>query len=265
MSYRYLELSGTEQVRRLALARPEVRNAFDADLIAELTEALRELAEHQELRALILAAEGNTFCAGADFRWMSSLKNANLEANEEDAKRLFDMFYALHTFPAPTIARVQGNAFGGGAGLIACCDFVVMAEEAALAFSEVKIGLIPATISPFVVRRTGAAKATEVFLTGQTIPAWRAWEIGLADRVVTLTMLDTAVDEVVDLLLKGGALAQRMAKRLVREIAQLPLDEARTPTAEAIAVQRVSAEGQEGMAAFLEKRKPEWLGGDTKA
>ena len=245
-------------VGRVTLARPEMRNAFDAELIAEITHALNVLAEDPALRVLVLAAQGNVFCAGADFHWMSGRKHASLEENLDDARRLFDMFRALYSFPRPTVARVQGSAFGGGAGLLACCDFVILSDTAQLAFSEVRIGLVPATITPFVVRRIGEGRARELFLSGAPASAARALEIGLASRVVAAEGLDAAVDERVKQLMQGGPQALAATKRLLCDLSVLSLSEAKEITARLIAGQRVSDEGQEGMAAFLEKRRPAW-------
>ncbi|MBU0509772.1 enoyl-CoA hydratase/isomerase family protein [bacterium] len=258
MSYRFLKIGGPPHLRRITLARSDVRNAFNAEVITELSYALGELAEESELRVLVLAAEGETFCAGADFHWMSAQKDASFEENVADAHRLFDMFRALYDFPQPTIARVQGGAFGGGAGLVACADFVVMAEDAILSFSEVRIGLVPATISPFVIRKIGVGRARELFLTGDRISAARALEIGLANCVVASERMDAAVDEIAASLLRCGPEAVGVTKRLLEEVPLLSLDEARDVTARHIATRRISDEGQEGMAAFLEKRKPGW-------
>jgi methylglutaconyl-CoA hydratase len=249
--------SGT--VGRVTLARPDVRNAFDAELISEVTRALRVLADDQQLRVLVLAAEGNVFCAGADFHWMSGLKRASLDENVDDARQIFDMFHALYSFPRPTVVRVQGSAFGGGAGLLACCDFVILSEESQLAFSEVRIGLVPATIAPFVVRRIGEGRARELFLSGAPVEAARALEIGLVSRVVPAADLDRALEECVKDLLQGGPQALASTKQLVRDLYGVPLSKAKEITARVIAERRVSDEGQEGMAAFLEKRRPEWI------
>lgn len=245
-------------VVRATLARPEIRNAFNAELIAEFTRVLRDHAEREDVRALVIAAEGNTFCAGADVHWMRAQKDATLQANIEDAQALYDMFFELYDFPHPTIARVQGAAFGGGVGLIACCDFVVMAEDATLAFSEVKLGLVPATISPFVVRKIGEGRAREFFLTGALISAAQAFSVGLANLVVPIEELDTAVDEYLKRLFICGPVALRVTKELLREVPRQSLSDARFFTAERIAEQRISEEGQEGIAAFLESRKPSW-------
>ena len=253
-----IKVSKTGDVARITLARLEVRNAFDAQLIVELTAALGELSEGDTVRALVLAAEGPMFCAGADFRWMGGLKEAGYDANHADSVKLFEMFEALYSFPHPTIARVQGGAYGGGAGLVACCDFVIMAEGASLSFSEVKIGLVPATISPFVIRKIGEGRAREVFLTGVVVSAARAVEIGLANRVVPAEVLDVAVEDLLKTLRSCGPNAATATKQLLREVPGMDLGEAKEVTASRIAVQRMSEEGQEGMAAFLEKRKPAW-------
>jgi methylglutaconyl-CoA hydratase len=259
MSGSHIRIEGETAIRRIVLARPDVRNAFDATLIAQLTSALRALSDDPSIRLLILSAEGATFCAGADFRWMSSQKEAGVAANLDDAHKLFDLFYALYSFPCPVIARVQGGAFGGGAGLVACCDFVVMADDAVTAFSEVQIGLIPATISPFVMRRLGEGRSREIFLTGSQISAARALEIGLANRVVPVDQLDDAVAEYIKVLSRCSPSALRETKKLLREVPILPFSDLREFTARMIAGQRVSDEGQEGMAAFLEKRRPNWI------
>jgi methylglutaconyl-CoA hydratase len=245
-------------VVRVTLARPEVKNAFNAELIADLTQVLRDRAKRKDVRALVIGADGPMFCAGADFNWMRSQKNAGLEANVADAQALFDMFFELYDFPHPTIARVQGGAFGGGVGLVACCDFVVMADDATLAFSEVKIGLVPATISPFVIRKIGEGRARELFLTGAAISAAQALTAGLASVVVPAEGLDAAVDEYLKRLNTCGPQALRVTKELLRDVPRLTFSDARVFTAERIARRRISKEGQEGMAAFLEKRKPSW-------
>jgi methylglutaconyl-CoA hydratase len=254
----YIRQEKAGDVLRVTLARPDVRNAFDAELIRQLTQALKTAAKDETLRMLVLGADGPVFCAGADFHWMSSLQQADRTANIADAQRLFDMFHALYTFPCPTIARVQGGAYGGGSGLIACCDIAVLADDATLAFSEVKIGLVPATISPFVIRKIGAGYTREVFLTGVPIPAKRALEIGLANAVVTANDLDSTVNGYIKTIQTAGPKATRATKLLIHDVALMKMADARTYTAELIAEQRVSPEGQEGMAAFLEKRKPTW-------
>lgn len=256
--FRHIKVSGSGGLWRLTLARPEVRNAFHAELITEITAALSTLRHVVDLRVLILDAEGSTFCAGADFHWMGGLKNARHEENIADSQRLFDMFAELYDFPMPTIARVQGGAFGGGCGLVCCCDFVIMAEDAVLAFSEVKIGLVPATISPFVVRKIGEGRARGLFLSGAAISADEAVRVGLADQCVAVGALNESVEHLAAGLLKNGPSAMRLTKEILHQVPGLSIHDAREFTALRIAEQRMSDEGQEGMAAFLEKRKPSW-------
>jgi methylglutaconyl-CoA hydratase len=220
--------------------------------------ALQRAKTEESLRAVVIAAEGPTFCAGADFHWMGGMKSASYDQNLADSEALFDMFAEVYRFPIPTIACVQGGAYGGGAGLIACCDFVVMAEDAVLSFSEVRIGLVPATISPFVIRKIGEGRAREVFLSGMLIGAEHALRIGLANRVVPPEALESAGAEYVNQLLRAGPQAMRLTKEVLREVPTLDLHDAREFTALRIAEQRLSDEGQEGMSAFLEKRKPLW-------
>lgn len=253
-----LRVDLAKNVLRVKLARPDVKNAFNAEVISEITRVLRDHAERKDVRALVLGADGPVFCSGADFNWMREQKNASLEENAADSRALFDMFLALYDFPRPTIARVQGDAFGGGVGLVACCDIVVMADTAKLAFSEVRIGLLPATISPFVIRKIGEGRARELFLTGAAITAQRAETIGLANVVVPLGQLDAAIDDYLTKLSACAPQAVSETKGLLREVPRMSLTDARAFTADRIAKQRVSEEGQEGMAAFLEKRKPAW-------
>lgn len=254
-----IRVDSGRDIARVTLARPDVRNAFDDVLIEELTRELRELSSDIDLRVLILDAEGPLFCSGADFRWMCAQKNASREENMNDARHLYDMFETLHTFPHPTIARVQGGAYGGGAGLLCCCDFVVLADDAQIAFSEVRIGLVPATIAPFVTRRIGDRCARELFLTGDRIPAGRAVEIGLANRAVPSDRLDDAVQEIINSLFLGGREALSVTKRMLRQLPATPPAQLKNETSLIIAERRISDEGQEGMAAFSEKRKPKWV------
>ena len=245
-------------IGRIILNRPQVRNAFNDVLIAEVTTALDALAKNDAVRVLVVSAEGTTFCAGADFHWMGKMARAHLEENLDDSLKLADMLAALYRFPRPTIARVQGSAFGGGVGVAACCDIVVAAETAAFSFSEVRIGLVPACISPFVIRRIGEGRAREYFLTGERITAQRAYEIGYVNKVVPEIALDDAVNNYVQHFLSCGPEALRTCKKMLEEVPQMPLAEARDYTANMIAQLRISKEGLEGMKAFLEKRKPAW-------
>jgi methylglutaconyl-CoA hydratase len=234
-------------VRRIVLARPERRNAFDAALIAELAEAFVDIGE---ARAIVLAGEGPSFCAGADVEWQRSSIDLTYDENVEDAMRLYRMLETVDECPAPVVARVQGHALGGGSGLVACADVVVAAEDAVFGFSEVRLGIIPAVISPFVLRRIGPGAVRRFFLTGERFDAATALRIGLVHEVAR--DLDAAVESVLTGLLAGGPEAVRAAKRLAHERPE------GIETARIAARLRTSAEGQEGLRAFLERRPPAW-------
>jgi methylglutaconyl-CoA hydratase len=233
-------------VLRITLARPERRNAFDTALIAELTETFADVGD---VRAVVLAGEGQSFCAGADVEWQRSAIDLSVDENVEDAMRLYRMCETIDRCPAPVVARVHGYALGGGSGLVACADIAIAAPDATFGFSEVKLGIIPAVISPFVLPRIGA-HARRYFLTGERFTAATALHIGLVEEVAS--NLDEAVERVVDELLTSGPVATREAKRLVREH---PGGE---ETAQIGARLRASEEGQEGLRAFLERREPGW-------
>ncbi len=256
MSFLRLDRSGG--VVMLNLARPEARNALNAEMIADLTQAFHDLSKDDSIRVLILAADGQTFCAGADANWMKSQKDVSETENLADAQKIFDLFRSVYEFPRPIIARVQGGAYGGGAGLMCCSDIVVMADDAQTAFSEVRLGVVPATISTFVLRKIGEGRARELFLTGRRITAQECLSLGLATDVVSADKLDEAVARWTDELLKASPTAQTVTKELLREVPQLSLEQAREFTPLRIARQRVTAEGQEGLAALLEKRSPKW-------
>jgi methylglutaconyl-CoA hydratase len=243
-------------VARIALARPERKNAFDADLIAELTAAVRDI--RPAIRAVVLQGEGDTFCAGADVEWMRGMADYSLDDNIADSKALAGMFRALYDLEMPLVARVQGAAIGGGAGLVAIADIAVASTEASFAFTETRLGILPAVVSPYVVRKIGPARATALFVTGSRIDAKRAHEIGLVERLVEPSDLDAAVGRVLDAILSGGPKAVNAAKRLVREIEGRRIDEVADLTVKRIAEIRVSREGQEGLRAFLERRDPRW-------
>ena len=233
-------------VLRVTLARPERRNAFDAELISELTEAFADVGD---ARAVVLAGEGESFCAGADIEWQRSAIDLSFEENVEDAMRLYRMCEAVDRCPAPVIARVHGYALGGGSGLVACADIAIVAPDATFGFSEVKLGIIPAVISPFVLPRLGA-HARRYFLTGERFDAATAVRIGLVEEVAA--DLDDSVDRVLSELLSSGPEAVREAKQLLRERPE------GVETAQIAARLRAGAEGQEGLRAFLERRAPSW-------
>jgi methylglutaconyl-CoA hydratase len=234
-------------VLRVTLARPERRNAFDAALIAELTEAFSDVGD---VRAVVLAGEGPSFCAGADVEWQRSSIDLTYQENVEDAMRLYRMCEVIDGCPAPVVARVHGYALGGGSGLVACADVAVAAEDAMFGFSEVRLGIIPAVISPFVLAKIGPSAARRWFLTGERFGADVALRIGLVHEVTAAP--DEALDEIVDAILAGGPDAVRGAKSLARD---RPFGR---ETAEIAAARRTSEEGQAGLRAFLEKQTPPW-------
>ncbi|HZH44476.1 MAG TPA: enoyl-CoA hydratase-related protein [Lysobacter sp.] len=248
-------------VARLRLNRPELHNAFDAELIATLTAALRDLAVDAAVRAVVIEGEGASFSAGADLNWMRGMARASEAENREDALALAGLMRALDELPKPTIARVHGAAFGGGVGLVACCDIAIGTPDAKFGLTESKLGLLPAVISPYVIAAIGARQARRWFATAEMFGADVALQIGLLHQVVPAAALDAAVQKQLDLLLKAGPVATAQAKALVRRVAgEHDRDRLDADNAALIAALRVSAEGQEGIGAFLEKRKPAWCG-----
>ncbi len=246
------------QVVRVHLNRPDVRNALDAEAIERLSEVFQSLRDRSDIRAVVLEGEGAIFCGGADIKYMRAALELSDTQNFDDALRLSDMFAAIDDCPAPTIARVQGAALGGGVGLIAVCDIVVAEEDALFGFTEAKLGIVPAVISPFVLRKIGPSHARALFATAERFGAERARSIGLVHEVVPPGQLDACVESKVRELLTSGPLAARLAKNIARTVSGLSPDEAREWTARRIASQRVSDEGQEGLRAFLDKRRPPW-------
>ena len=242
----------------VTLNRPDVRNAFNAELIADLTAWALEAAKRPAVRAAVLRGAGKTFCAGADVNWMAETVTYTREQNLDDAARMRRMFELLDELPFPLVGRIHGAALGGGAGLAAVCDMVAAADDATFGFTEVKLGILPAVISPFALRKIGISAARELFLTGARFSAARAREIGLVHAVVPESQLDDAVATFIKEIGSAAPEAVREAKRLIREVAGRVATEADITTA-AIAERRVSAEGQDGLRAFLEKRKPEWI------
>lgn len=248
-------------IARATLNRPDVRNAFDEHLIAALTAWAADVAaaaDAGEVRVALLAGAGPTFSAGADLAWMQKMRGYTRDDNVRDAEAASALFGALDALPVPLVGRVQGAALGGGAGLAAVCDLVVAAEDAVFGFTEVRLGILPAVISPFVLGKIGVSAARALFLSGTRFPAPVAHRLGLVHEVVPAIDLDAAVEVVVNDLLLGAPSAQRRVKTLLREIAGRPAADVRAITSAALADQRVSTEGQDGLTAFLEKRAPRW-------
>ena len=252
-------------VARLSLSRPDVHNALDASLIAELRSAFTALAREgpTELRAVVLRGQGPTFCAGADIAWMRAAAALDAEANEQDAMAMADMFETIDTCPVPVVARVHGAALGGGMGLCAVADMVIAESGTRFGFTETRLGILPAVISPFVVAKIGESAARALFPGGRRFDAVRAQRIGLVHEVVEgEAALDAAIDAAVADVLASGPTATRAAKAIIREIRGLGHGSAKWHTARTIARQRVSAEAREGLAAFGEKRRPAWVPDD---
>jgi len=244
-------------VARVTLNRPEVRNAFDDSLISELKKTFLEIGKDDGVRAMVLAGSGPAFCAGADLNWMKRMAGYDYAANRRDAQALADMLAALDRMPKPTIARVHGPAFAGGTGLVAACDIAVGTREAKFCFSEAKLGLSPATISPHVIRAIGGRAARRYFLTAEVFDAEEAFRIGMLS--ILTDKLDETIDGLLQHLLAGGPEAMKKIKDLIRAVSSEQLDdELVAETAKRIAEIRVSPEGKEGIASFLEKRKPAW-------
>ena len=251
-----LHIEQHADIGTITLNRPAVHNAFDDALIAELTAVFQEWSANAALRAIVLTGSGASFCAGADVAYMGRMANYTEAENRADARRLQQMFAAIAHCPHVTIARVNGAAIGGGAGLTAVCDIALAAEEARFALSEVRLGLVPAVIGPYVVEKIGAGAARALFVTGERIAAQEALRIGLVQQVVPASELDGAVAQKVEAVRQTGPAAVAAAKQLLRDLAGKTPDAAADLTADCIAALRVSAEGQEGIRAFLEKRRP---------
>jgi methylglutaconyl-CoA hydratase len=259
MSETYIDLKVADRVATVRMNRPDKHNAFDDRLIAELTGAFRKLGDDPSVRVVTLEAAGPSFSAGADLGWMKRMAGQGRPENERDAEALADLMSTIDRCPKPVLGIVQGAAFGGGVGLIACCDIAIAASEASFCLSEVRLGLIPAVISPYVAAAIGPHACRRYFLTAERFDAATAQRLGLVQEVVPQAELNTARDKMIDHLLKGGPLAQRAAKDLIAHVASAPIDAALIrDTSRRIADQRASDEGKEGVAAFLEKRKPNW-------
>ncbi len=255
-----LKIERDGHVARVTLNRPDVRNAFNEGVIAELTAAFATLGQDPTLRAIVLAAEGKAFCAGADLNWMKAMAGYSWEENHADASRLADMLWTIYSCPVPVIARVQGDVYAGGVGLVSACDMVAAVEGAGFCLSEAKLGLLPATIGPYVVRALGEQASRRYFVTAERFGAAEAHRLGLVHELATPETLDAKVQSLVDALCANGPAAVRACKRLVQDVAHREITPPlRDDTARRIADIRASAEGREGVQSFLNKTKPSWL------
>lgn len=259
MAFQTLEIETRDRVATVWMNRPDAHNAFDETLIHELTEAFESVEKDPQARVMVLAGRGKSFSAGADLNWMKRAAHASAEENRRDARLLSKMIGALHRLPKPTIARVHGAALGGGTGLTAACDIAVATPQASFATSEVKFGIIPAVISPYVIAAMGGRAAQRYFLTGERFDAQEAYRLGLVHVVCDAAALDAKIAEIIQALMAAGPQAQAAAKDLLARVANRPIDDVlREDTAQRIAVVRATPEAKEGIAAFLEKRKPRW-------
>jgi len=247
----------TRGICTLSLNRPKVHNAFDSDLIENLSIQLQFALDDDTIRVIVITGEGTSFSSGADINWMRSMVEFDHQHNSMDAMKLAQLLQKLYTAPKPTIAKVNGSAYGGALGIIACCDIAIAADDAAFAFTEVKLGIIPAVVSPYVVNAIGFRNTRRLFLTAEQFNATQAQQMGLIHKLAAPGTLDEALEHEIQLLLQAGPSAQMECKRLIQKLAGLSDDIAQY-TAELIAQIRISQEGQEGLAAFLDKRNPQW-------
>ena len=261
MQFHAIDITMHERVATVTLNRPEVRNAFNDATIAELALAFDELGRDEDVRAIVLAANGAAFCAGGDLNWMKAMAGYSDTENYDDAFKLADMLRTIYTCPKPTVAKIQGDCYAGGMGLVAACDIAVSVDSANFCLSEVKLGLIPATISPYVIKAMGENAARRYFLTAERFTAAEALRIGFVHEMAAAEALDAKVAEIIKSLVSNSPNAVKQAKLLVRDMAGRDIDTALlTESARRIAAIRASDEGREGVASFLEKRKPSWLG-----
>ena len=257
---KHLQLHVADLVATVTLNRPDVRNAFNDEVIAEVTDVFIALAGRDDVRCIVLAANGSAFCAGADLKWMRSMADYTHEQNLVDAGRLAMMMRTVYECPKPTIARIQGDVYAGGTGLVAACDIAITVDSANFCLSEVKLGLVPSTISPYVIRAMGARAAHRYFLTAERFTAAQALRIGFVHEVVASGALDAKVAELANALVNAGPVAVKLCKKLIQDVAGQDITpELVNLTIASIADVRVSPEGREGLQSFLQKRKPNWL------
>lgn len=255
-----LEIHVASYIGKITLNRPDVRNAFNDQLIAEITQAFTELGTRSDVRCIVLAAQGSAFCAGADLNWMRRMADYSRDDNLADAAKLAQMLHVIYACPKPTVARVQGDVYAGGMGLVACCDIAVSVESAGYCLSEVRLGLIPATISPYVIRAMGARAAHRYFLTAERFSAQEALRLGFVHEVVAESELDAKVAQLAQALASNSPNAVKVCKKLLQDVAGQEMGQPLIEmTVAGIADIRSSSEGREGVQSFLQKRKPAWL------
>ena len=258
MEYDTIEVLKAKDIVTVKLNRPDVHNAMNAQMMEELTTCFKELSSDKTVRSIILTGNGKSFCAGADLNWMKSMVNYSKDENIKDSKLLLDLYEMIYSCPKPVIGRINGHAFGGGLGLLAVCDLNIALPDLKFAFSEVKLGIIPAVISTFVIKRIGVANMRRLFITGEKFTSEYARDIGLIDSVVPKENFDYEIQKYVEQIYSSGPNAIKEAKKLVNECQKTDLESYKKYTVEKIAELRVSEEGQEGINAFLEKRKSKW-------
>jgi len=258
MAYQTITYAKKDRLACVTFNRPEIHNAFNSVVITEMTEVFDVIAADDDIRAVVLSGKGKSFCAGADLNWMRGVIKQSFEENLEESNALADLFWKIYTCKRPVIGRINGAAIGGGTGFVAVCDIAIAARSAVFSFSEVKIGVVPACIGPYVIRKMGEGKTRELFITGERMKADRAHEVGLINKVVDDDQLDAEADRLIHAILTSGPEAVAMAKKLISEVPGMAPEQFKPYTADMIARLRVSDEGQEGMDAFLNKRKPRW-------
>lgn len=258
-NYKTITYRVENNIAFVSFCRPDVHNAFNDTVIYEMTDLFRALDAEKSLRAVVMTGEGKSFCAGADLNWMKRVITQSFEENLKESNALAELFALIYHFRCPVIGEINGAAIGGGVGFVAVCDIAIAAESAKFSFSEVKIGLVPACIGPYVVKKIGEGKAREFFITGERMSAHKACKVGLINRSVPDEKLHHAVAELLDMIRSSGPEAVAVAKRLVSAVPHMSEADYKPFTAEMIARLRISPEGQEGMNAFLEKRKPKWV------
>jgi methylglutaconyl-CoA hydratase len=259
MDYETITYHRKTKLGEIIFSRPEIHNAFNSKMIEELYDVFERIQRDRSIRVVVLTGEGKSFCAGADLNWMRAVQDYGYEKNFSESMQLAEVFHMIYTCPKPVIGRINGAAIGGGTGFVAVCDIAIASTEAVFSFSEVKIGVVPACISPYVVKRVGEGRAREFFLTGERLSAERAYETGLVNRVVPPEHLDEEVEAMVKQLISSGPEAIKKCKELLASISDMDMQTAKVHTAKFIANLRKSDEGQEGMDAFLNKRKPNWV------